>query len=308
MLMKSESLIYVAAAVLCLGSFAQSVRTVRPRNFNINTSGDPTSCADLHVTARGEVAQLNQTFALSKGEAPLLEINVGERGQVHVLAWDHADYAIETCKVALADTRPEADAIVRAVSVGHTAGTVTFNGPTTDTGEWMVVFFVKAPKDAALNLEAKNGPMDVKGVNGSVKMRSTNGPVAVSDCGGNVDVQSTNGPIAFRGERGDVRLIAQNGPIAVNFSADTWNGSLLEARTTNGPLAVHMPENFRSAMRLETGGHSPISCQAAQCRNAWTDMSKGGRTLQMNGANEVVRLATQNGPVAVQSGDSKAKF
>jgi len=147
----------------------------------------------------------------------------------------------------------------------------------------------------------------VKGVTGTVKMRAENGPVAVSDCTGNVDVQTKNGPIAFSGERGDVHLIAENGPIALKLTADTWNGSLLEAKSINGPLAVHMPENFRSSMRLETSGHAPLSCQATPCRTAWTDSSRGGRTLQMNGAGDAIRLSTQNGPVALQSGDDKAK-
>lgn len=301
--------IYAAAGLLCLGSLAiaQNARADRSRNFNINTSGNAASCAELHVSSRGELAQLNQTFTLSKGEAPLLEIHAGDRGQVHVQAWDHADYSVETCKIAVAGSRPEADAMVRSLSVNHTAGNVSFNGPTTDSGEWMVVFFIKAPKDAALNLETGNGPLDVKGVNGSVKLRAVNGPVAVTDCGGNVDVQTTNGPIAFHGERGDIHLKAENGPIAVHLSADTWNGSVLEAHTNNGPLAVHMPEHFRSSMRLETSGHSPIACQAAQCRSGWNDTAPGKRTLQMNGAGDAIRLSTNNGPVAVASGDEGGK-
>jgi DUF4097 and DUF4098 domain-containing protein YvlB len=307
--MKLTRPIYVVAALVCLGSLAnaQTPRRVRSRNFNINSSGDATSCADFHVSSSAELAQLNQTFSLSKGEAPILEMNVGSRGQVHVRSWDHADYSIETCKIASADTRPEADALVRAITVNHAAGNVTFNGPTTDTGEWMVVFFVKAPKDASLNLEALNQPMDVKGINGTIKMRATNGPIAVSDCGGNVDVQTVNGPIAFNGDRGDVHLVANNGPIAVNFPTETWNGSVLEARTINGPLAVHMPDNFRSGMRLETNGNSPISCQASACRGAWTDVGGGKRAMQMNGANEMIRLSTNNGPVALASGNEGGK-
>jgi DUF4097 and DUF4098 domain-containing protein YvlB len=193
--------------------------------------------------------------------------------------------------------------------VNHTAGNLSFNGPTTDTGDWAVVFFIQAPKDAVLNLEAKNGPIDVRGVNGSLKLRATNGPIAVADCGGSVDVHTKNGPIAFHGDRGDVHLNAENGPIALHLASETWNGALLEARTLNGPLAVHLPPNFRSGIRLETNGNSPISCRAEACRNAFTDTSRGGRTLQMNGANDTIRLSTENGPVAVQSGEqAKARF
>jgi DUF4097 and DUF4098 domain-containing protein YvlB len=298
--MKYTGLICVAALVPLLT--AQTIRTAKSRNFNINTRGEATSCADLRVTSRAELAQLNQTFTLSKGEAPLLEINAGSQAEIHVRAWDHADYSVEACKIAVADTRPEADALARALTVNHVAGNVTFNGPTIDTGEWLVVFFVRAPRDASVSLEAINRPLSVNGLNGSVKLRAVNGPIAVSDCSGNVDVRTTNGPIAFDGDRGDVHLQADNGPIALNFKTDTWNGSLLEARTSNGPLAVHMPDTFRSGIRLETNGRSPLSCQAVPCHNAWNDIRSGKQTLQMNGAGESIRLFTNNGPVAVASG------
>jgi DUF4097 and DUF4098 domain-containing protein YvlB len=307
--MKSDSLIYATAALLCLGALLTPAQTraAKSRDLNISTGGNASGCSDLHATSRAELAQVNESFTLSKGEAPILEMNAVDRGQIHVRAWDHADYSIETCKIAVADTRGEADQVARGITVSHTAGNISFSGPATETADWRIVFFINAPRDAALNLETKNGPLDVKGINGSVKLRATNGPVAVSDCGGTVNVQTQNGPIAFHGDRGDVRLAAENGPIALHLSADTWNGSLLEARTENGPLAVHMSENFHSGMRLETSGHSPVSCQAAQCRNAWTDSSLGKRTLQINGANESIRLSTNNGPVALASGSEGAK-
>ena len=56
-----------------------------------------------------------------------------------------------------------------------------FNGPTTDSNEWMAYFIVHAPRDASLNLEAKNGPIEVRGVNGTIKLRAANGPIAIAD-------------------------------------------------------------------------------------------------------------------------------
>jgi DUF4097 and DUF4098 domain-containing protein YvlB len=214
-----------------------------------------------------------------------------------VRGWDRADYSVETCKVAAADTRAAAEQAARGITVAHSAGRISYNGPTSDSAEWTAVFIVHAPRDASLNLEAKNGPIEVRGVNGSVKLRASNGPIAIADCGGSVEAHTTNGPIAFSGDRGEVHLNAQNGPIAVNLKTETWNGSQLEARTINGPLAISLPENFRSGMRLETSGHSPVSCSAAQCRNAWQD----GRTIQMNGSNDTIRLSTENGPVSVHT-------
>jgi DUF4097 and DUF4098 domain-containing protein YvlB len=297
--MKNEGFLYVAAAVLCLTWLMVPGKThaAKNRGLNLNIDGNAESCADLKVRSTGETAQVNEAFTLSKGEAPILELNAADRGHIRVRGWDRADYSVETCKVAAADTRAAADQAARGITVAHSAGRISYNGPVTDEADWVAVFIVHAPRDASLNLEAKNGPIEVRGVNGSVKLRASNGPIAVADCGGSVEAHTTNGPIAFSGDRGEVHLNAQNGPIALTLGTDTWNGSQLEARTINGPLSVSLSENFRSGIRLETSGHSPVSCSAAPCRNAWRD----GRTLQMNGSNDTIRLSTENGPVAVHS-------
>ena len=297
--MRNEGLIYVAAAVLCGAWLVAPCKThaARDRGFNLNINGNADSCADLKVRSQGKVAQINESFTLSKGEAPILELNAADRGQIRVRGWDRADYSVETCKIAAAGTRGAAEEAVRGIRVGHTAGRISYNGPVGDSADWMAVFIIHAPRDASLDLEARNGPIEVRGVNGSVKLRATNGPIAIADCGGNVEAHTTNGPIAFSGERGEVHLTAQNGPIALHFASETWNGSQLEARTINGPMAVSLPENFRSGMRLETSGHTPMSCSAPPCRNARRD----GRTLQMNGTDGTIRLSTENGPVAVHT-------
>ena len=302
--MKNEGFLYIAAAVLCLGWLATPVKThaARNRGFNISIDGNAESCADLKVRSSGETAQVNETFTLSKAEAPILELNASDRGHIRVRGWDRADYSVETCKIAAADTRGAAEQTARGISVGHAAGRISYNGPVTDSAEWMAVFLIHAPRDASVDLEAKNGPIEVRGVNGSVKVRATNGPVSIADCGGSVEAHTTNGPIAFSGDRGEVHLNAQNGPIALKLATESWNGSQLVARTINGPLSVSLPENFRSGMRLETSGHAPVACSAPQCRNAWRD----GRTMQMNGTNDTIRLSTENGPVAVHTtGPSK---
>lgn len=307
--MKTETVLYNAAAVLCAGWLLTPGNTQAARhNFNLSFNGDAETCAELKVTSNnGEVAKLTETFTMSRAEAPLLELNGAERANIHVRGWDRADYSVETCKVAVAETRAAAEAMARGISVTRLAGRLNFNGPVTDDGQWTAVFLIHAPKDARIDLETKNGPIDVRGMTGNVKLRALNGPIAIRDCGGNVDASTTNGPIAFSGDRGEVRLVAKNGPISVKLGAESWNGSLLEARTINGPLAISIPENFRSGMRLETAGNAPLSCNAAPCRNALTDASRNNRTLRMNGGSDTIRLSTENGPVAINSGDAKGK-
>src|ERR1019366_933096 len=174
--MQNEGFLYVAAAVLCVSWLVtpDATHAARDRGFNLSINGDAESCADLKVRSKGETAQVNESFTLSKGEAPILELNAADRGQIRVRGWDRADYSVETCKIAAAETRGAAEEAVRGIRVGHSAGRISYNGPAGDSADWMAVFLIHAPRDASLDLEARNGPIEVRGVNGSVKLRATN--------------------------------------------------------------------------------------------------------------------------------------
>src|SRR5205823_6279831 len=99
---------------------------------------------------------------------------------------------------------------------------------------------------------------------------ASNGPLALSEVGEFVEAHTSNGPISFKGSSGEVHLTANNGPISVDLSGDVWNGSKLDAHTDNGPVSLRFPDNFRSGVRVETSGHSPVSCGAAACQAAYT--------------------------------------
>jgi DUF4097 and DUF4098 domain-containing protein YvlB len=119
-----------------------------------------------------------------------------------------------------------------------------------------------------------------------------------------VDAQTTNGPISFAGTGGDVQLNTTNGPISLKLANDTWSGPRLEAHTTNGPLSVAVPETFQTGMRVETDGHSPMSCRIGACQHAMTDASSDRKALHL-GSGDIIRVSTTNGPISVGNGDRK---
>ena len=309
--MKSNSLYIGAAAVLALAWLFVPCQTqaARGRNFNININGgDAESCGALKVSSNnGQIAQVNESLTLRRSEASLLEMNASERGHITVRGWDRGEYSIETCKIAAAETSAMADQIARGISVSRTAGRISFNGPSADNADWLAYFIIHAPKDANLDLETRNGPIAVRDMNSTIKLRAVNGPIAIHNSAGNIEAHTTNGPIAFEGSAGDVHLIAQNGPISVKLLNDTWNGNQLEARTINGPLALEVPDTFLSGLRVETSGHAPMSCSAAPCRNAFTDLSSNTKVLHMNGSSGTVRISTENGPVSIHSSGKAGK-
>jgi hypothetical protein len=274
-------------------------------DFNLSVhDSDAEHCADLKAESRGEIAQSTESFTLSRGEAPVLEISTLDRGNIRVLGSAQADYAVEVCKFAVAGDRASAEQLLRGITILRSAGRLSTSTPTTDNGDWATYFIVHAPKDAPVDLETHNGAIAVRGIDGLVKVHATNGPIAVRDCAGRVEANSLNGPIAFEGGGGDIHLQAQNGPIAVKLSGELWNGNQLEAHTNNGPVSLKIPDNFRSGVRVETSGNSPVSCRAAACANASADRAENPRVIQMNGSGDTIRISTHNGPISV-GGESK---
>ena len=296
--MKNDGLYYLASAALCAACLLtpNQAEAAKHRNLSVNFQGSAEHCSDLKVTSDGEVAQANETFTMSKSEAPILELNGIDHGIFKVRGWDQANYSVETCKIAAADDRATAERVVRGISVSRSAGRFTSSGPSDTDANWQVYFIIRAPKDASLDLETKNGPIDIAGVSGMLKVRATNGPISLRDSSGTLDIHTTNGPISFGGGGGEVHLTAQNGPISLDLAGDLWNGSVLEARTVNGPVSVSMADTFHSGVRVETSGHAPVSCAIASCTGAWTD---NGRVIQLNGSQDTIRVSTNNGPVSV---------
>ena len=273
------------------------------RDFNLTiNSNEAERCADLRVSSRdGEVAQINEAVTLGARDLSALELeDPAGRSVVRVRGWDRPEYAIETCKIAVAESKAAAETLARGITVSRSAGRMTTAGPSTTDGNWQVYFLVRAPKNANLDLQTKNGPIAVEGIAGNTRVRAVNGPIALKNCGGTIDAHTTNGPISFSGAGGDVKLTAQNGPVALELTGDQWNGPQLDAKTVNGPVSLSIPENYRSGVRLQTSGHTPLSCNLPACRSAATDLRRQeSRTIQLNGSADTVRVSTNNGPVSV---------
>ena len=304
------TVVLCAAVALAWTASAQNRidRVRRGNNLNISTEGNGDTCADLKVTSNAELARANESFNLSRAEAPTLELNAGDHGVVSVRGWHQSGYAVEACKIAVAQDRGTADMMLRSMVVSHSAGRFSFNGPTGDNGNWQVHFIIHAPDSASLDLQTTNAPIAIKDVNGNIKVRAANGPVSIHGSTGTIDAQADSGPISFEGEGGEVRLAAQNGPISVKLDNDIWNGSKLDARTVHGPMSVQLPKTFQSGVRVETGGHSPISCQHDACDHANADVTGAHKVIQLNGGGETIHIATENGPLSIAESKNRRVF
>jgi DUF4097 and DUF4098 domain-containing protein YvlB len=305
--MKRNSAIFsfavLGAAVFFDGS---AVAQNRRHDLNINIEGKADSCADLHVRSEGQLARTSEMFTLQRNEVPVLEVVAPDHGGIRVMGGQRNDFTVDVCKLAVAEDQGAAEQLLRTLTVSRLGGRFSANTPQANNSNtnWQLFFIVHAPSDARVNLETKNGPVSIESITGGIRARSTNGPVSLQNCAGVVDAQTTNGPISFAGTGGDVQLNTTNGPISLKLANDTWSGPRLEAHTTNGPLSLAVPETFQTGMRVETDGHSPMSCRIGACQHAMTDASSDRKSLQL-GSGDIIRVSTTNGPISVGNGDRK---
>jgi hypothetical protein len=151
-----------------------------------------------------------------------------------------------------------------------------------------------------MKVESDNAPITLKRVRGSFVAQAQNGPISIEDAAGTIEARTANGPIALSGGEGDVQLHAQNGPLAIELDRE-WRGKGLVGRTENGPVALSVSSGFRSGIVVESQGHAPWVCDGPSCAGWKMDGSNDGRTFRLGESPALVRLATMNGPVAIES-------
>ena len=284
-------------------------------NVSITTDGDEplTDCAQLRVrfdemsAARGE-----ETITARLSSSPLT-IRLPESSGAYIRGGDRADTVVKVCKASR-----HAEDLSRIAATLGADGRLSVSGPS--GGGWLAYLLIETPRRTAVDAQASNGPISIRGLSGDVSARTANGPLSLEDlsgtiraraengpisiahCRASVDAEAVNGPISLSGGGGSQSLHTQNGPISVLLSGDHWDGSRLEAHAANGPLSVRIPESYRTGTRIESAGRSPFNCRAAACsqgRRSWDDDS---RTVEFGSGATVVRLSTVNGPVTVESG------
>ncbi len=268
------------------------------QNYTQSGSATARSCNDIHMsfddraTARGE-----QSLAFPLSEAPKLTFEEGRNSGIEVTGWDRNEYAVTACKAASGETEAEAQQLLSQIQVQRTGGNLTVTGPDrTEEQRWNVILLVMAPRSAGLDLSVHNGPLSVADMAAGGELRAHNGPIRLKDSSGSFIVETHNGPISYSGRGGNVKLDAKNGPISVDLAGDEFAGEL-RGSAKNGPIQLMVPAKFSSGVEVENH-NAPMSCNADLCQG---NVRMDGHRMTIGGANTVIHLSTENGPVVVQN-------
>jgi hypothetical protein len=267
----------------------------RGRNVSIHDGDQPKSCDDIEVEFDDRPALRSEervTVPFAAGRS--LRIEAATNSGVHVREQDRGDFEIVVCKAA------PSQAGLADIALARSGDAVTVKGPAGD--DWVGYLLVAAPRKAALEISASNGPIGLIGLSGRVVARTENGPISVQDSAGDLDLEAQNGPIDFHGAGGHSKLRTQNGPIGVSLSGSAWAGEGLEARAVNGPVSLAIPAGYRSGTLVESRGHSPFQCRGLACAGARKTWDDDHRRIELGDGPALVRLSTENGPVSVRTG------
>jgi len=297
----------VLALALALPGIQAGAHNEEDISFTMNVKGDQDviTCSDVDMKfwsgrrMNDDLANVrrDQTVAVSAPRSGALRVAASTQGGVWVQPSSNGAVSATICTVAGAETQSSSNALLDQLRIVNQGGELRVEGP--EKGNWGAYVILSVPNKIALDLEAENGAIDVRGVNGTFAIRTQNGPIAMAHVSGKVTAHAANGPIDFKGHEGDVELRAQNGPVSVKLNDPTWSGKGLDASTQNGPITVVAPDGLKTGVRIEGSDNSPLSWKG-HGTTVTSDWSSN-RTIVLGKGPILVRVSTVNGPVSIKS-------
>lgn len=211
--------------------------------------------------------------------AKKLSIDAGKNGGIRVVAWNRSEVSIKACVQASGRDETEARKRTAAVRIETADGVIRAVLPS-GTGEdysFGASYDIRVPENTDLFLKTNNGGINLSGVRGSIEFDLNNGGVVLDKIAGLVRGQTVNGSLNIK------------------LSGDRWDGSGIDARTTNGSISISFPENYSA--RLETAtkrGNFRVNFPVDKTRD---DNYRLNLDLGAGGA--VIKTLTQNGQVLI---------
>lgn len=211
----------------------------------------------------------------------LISINPGENGGVAIVGWDGATIEIHAHIQTSAASDSDAAELARGIRVVTAGTTIHVDAPDmAGRHSWGVSLAVYVPRHSDLKLDTYNGPISVREVTGGITVAAHNGPVSLDAVGGDVHARTTNGPLD------------------INLAGAHWEGTGLDAETTNGPVALTIPEKYSARLEFGTvngpmtvGFPLTVTVQGRLTQRIVTTLGSGG---------PLIRAVTTNGPFEIR--------
>src|SRR5436305_1694555 len=228
-----------------------------------------------------------------------LTITAEHNGGIQVTTWDKPEFSLKLCKQIAADDESEGRRLLADTHLEINGSKISIHAPEEDHHSLGTLLLVKAPRNADLNLNVRNGGVSLTNFTGTAEAHAENGGISFRRSTGKLTAEAENGGISIKDCGGDVSAKVENGGLSLAL-ADRWEGKGLEAHARNGGLVVSLPKTFNGGLEVVASEHTSIICKDNACDAGERTWDSGHKLFRMGGANPQVRATTENGGIVIQ--------
>jgi hypothetical protein len=217
-----------------------------------------------------------------------LTVAGGTNGGVSIKGWDNASVLVRSKVESWAADDSSAKMMASQIHVDWSAGQVKASGPETERNQhgdsnqgWSVSYEVFVPRNADLALKTHNGG------------------ISISDVRGTIQFEALNGGVNLKNLAGDVEGTTKNGGVNVTLAGTRWDGTKLDARTTNGGVNISMPSGYNAHLETATVNGRVNADFDMTVRGNLTERSKQMST-DIGAGGPTIHIETTNGGVNVK--------
>jgi DUF4097 and DUF4098 domain-containing protein YvlB len=293
-------IVFGLALPLCIGlAGAGEQRTSHSSTFTMNDNSSSDDCRDhLHIGDGDYRSNVRDEEVKTVSNQPLT-ITAEHNGGIEVTTWDKAEVSLKLCKQVSADDENEGRKLLAETRLEINGSQISVHAPEGNHHSLGTVLLVKAPKDANLNLNVRNGGVSLSGFTGTAEAHAQNGGISFRRSSGKLTAEAENGGISIKDCGGEVSAKVENGGLSITLP-DHWEGKGLEAHARNGGLVVSVPKNFNGGLEVVASEHTSIICKDDICKAGERTWDNGHKLFRMGGTNPQVRASTDNGGIVIE--------
>src|SRR5579864_7149422 len=228
-----------------------------------------------------------------------LTITAEHNGGIQVTTWDKPEVSLKLCKQVSADDESEGRKLLAETRLEINGSQISVHAPEGNNHSLGTVLLVKAPRDANLNLNVRNGGVSLSGFTGTAEAHAQNGGISFRRSSGKLTAEAENGGVSIKDCGGEVIAKVENGGLSITLP-EHWEGKGLEAHARNGGLVVSLPKTFNGGLEVVASEHTSIICKDNACDAGERTWDSGHKLFHMGGANPRVRATTENGGIVIK--------
>jgi DUF4097 and DUF4098 domain-containing protein YvlB len=240
-------------------------------------------CSDNNWS-NGDKVSANDLREITIAAPSILNVN-SKNGRITVKGENRSDVLVRACVQAWAESKGQADSIVKSIRIETASGVRAENTPEEN---WSVSYEIHVPNRSNLDLMSQNGRITIESVQGQMKFETHNGRITLDDVAG------------------DIKGMTRNGRVTVKLSGTYWQGSGLDVETNNGRITLDLPSSYAANVYVSTtnGRFSSNFAELQVAADSDGRKRRGGAnkvSASINGGGAPIRLVTHNGRVSINS-------